>query len=637
MWGVRSQCGLTGRSHLAATRLYAAHMKRTPAAWLLSTVVGLAALVPSAGAAQINPAVQLQALSCASAGSCSAVGGYDDGLGNSQALLVTESGGKWQRAVQAQAPAGAAVDPFKVSDGGGLVGVSCPAAGDCSAVGRYTDASRTDHGVLFTETHGHWLRGVRLQLPANTVASPRPKSGVVDVLGVSAISCSSVGNCVAVGNYESNAEVWDAMIVVERRGHWTRAIEAPMPAGAAIQGQNAVLLSVTCNPAGTCTAAGEYVDGSGHQQSLLVTGSGGSWSAVPSPTPPSDANSDPNIIPSSIACSGTGQCAAVGTYVNPLQNSLGLLLNESGGNWTGGTGATLPSNAAPASTVGDQTVVLASVACPQAGTCTAVGWYFDNDENGQGLLVAQSGGVWQPGAEVTLPSNAVGGLEKQSAGLDWISCASLGNCVATGVYTDLGYNSQGLLLPEVNGVWQTGVESPLPSNASMVQYAAADQSDCTGVGACTVIGQYNDHHGDVLGYMLSEANGSWGRATQLALPDASASEAKLSLAAILAPQKRTARLAQIRRSRSYAYEYQAVEAGTATTSWYSADGGRRVLIATGRVRVGAPGGAKLEMHLTPAGYSALARAKHVHVSVVARFTPRVRQAAQHANASFTLS
>ena len=50
------------------------------------------------------------------------MGGYDDGLGNSQALLVTESGGKWQQAVQAQAPAGAAVDPFKVSDGGGLAG-----------------------------------------------------------------------------------------------------------------------------------------------------------------------------------------------------------------------------------------------------------------------------------------------------------------------------------------------------------------------------------------------------------------------------------------------------------------------------------------------------------------------------------
>ncbi len=193
-----------------------------------------------------------------------------------------------------------------------------------------------------------------------------------------------------------------------------------------------------------------------------------------------------------------------------MQNSLGLLLNESGGSWAGGTGAALPANAAPASTVGDQTVVLASVACPQAGTCTAVGWYFDNDENGQGLLVTQTGGVWQPGAEVTLPSNAVGGLEKQSAGLDWISCASPGNCLATGVYTDLGYNSQGLLLSEVNGVWQAGVESPLPRNASTVQYAAANQSDCTSVGVCTVIGQYNDTRGNVLGYVLSEAGGTWG-------------------------------------------------------------------------------------------------------------------------------
>jgi hypothetical protein len=327
----------------------------------------------------------------------------------------------------------------------------------------------------------------------------------------------------------------------------------------------------------------------------------------------------------------------VGTYVNPLQNSLGLLLNESGGNWGGGTGATLPSNAAPASTVGDQTVVLASVACPQAGTCTAVGWYFDNDENGQGLLVTQSGGVWQPGAEVPLPSNAVSGLEKQSAGLDWISCASPGNCLATGVYTDLGYNSQGLLLPEVGGVWQAGVESPLPPNASTVQYAAANQSDCTGVGTCTVIGQYNDHRGDVLGYMLSETNGSWGHATELELPAPSATEAKLSLAAILAPAKRTARLAQIRTSRRFAYEYQAVEAGTATTSWYSSREGKRVLIATGRVRVVAPGRTKLELHLTSAGYSTLTGAKHVRVSVVARFTPRVRQAAQHAVASFTLS
>ena len=249
---VRSQCGVTMRPQPAAARLYAARMRRAPAALLLSMVVGVAALAPSASAAQINPAVQLQALSCASSGNCGAVGGYDDGLGNSQALLVTESAGKWQHAVEAQAPRG--------RRGGSVQGlrrrrawlaspVRPPAI--AAAVGRYTDADRADHGVLFSETHGRWWRGVRLQLPANAIASPRPKSGVIDVLGLAAISCSSVGNCVAVGNYESNAEVWEAMIVVEHQGHWTRAVEAPLPAGAPIAGpERGAAVSVTCSRSG---------------------------------------------------------------------------------------------------------------------------------------------------------------------------------------------------------------------------------------------------------------------------------------------------------------------------------------------------------------------------------------------------
>ena len=614
-----------------------------PAAWLLSTLVGLAAMAPAAVAttktpSQINPAVELRALSCASTGNCSAVGGYDDGLGDSQGLLVSESHGHWGRAVEAQAPAGAGVQPFKLSDGGGLVDVSCAAAGECVAIGRYTDSRRIDHGVLFSETHGHWSSGVGLRLPANAVTPPKPKSTAVDVLGIGAISCGSVGNCVAVGNYESNAEVWDAMLIVERHGHWARAIEAPMPAGAAVAGQNAVLLSVTCDHGGQCSAAGEYIDASGHQQSLLVSGSGQTWSAAAAPTPPSDANSDPSIIPSSIACADTGACAAVGTYINPLQNSLGLLLDEAGGQWASSVGATLPADAAPASTVGDQTVVLSSVACPQAGACTAVGWYFDNDENGQGLLITQDQGAWQPGVKVTLPSNAVGGLEKQSAGLDWISCAAPGNCLATGVYTDIGYNSQGLLLSESGGVWQAGVESPLPRDASAVQYAAADQSDCTAIGDCTVIGQYNNHRGDVLGYMLSEQGGTWGPATELGLPPVSAAEARLSLLAILRPEKRTTRLAQIRSSRHFIYDYQAVEPGTAATSWYASHGRRRVLIARGSVRVKVPGRIELKLHLTRAGRALIAQTKHVHVSAEALFTPRGHhRRAASARASFTLS
>jgi len=618
-------------------------MTRKPATWLLSTVVGLAAFAPSVAAAssrgstQVNPSIQLQALSCASTGNCSAVGGYDDGLADGQGLLVTETAGRWHQAVEAQPPSGAGFAPFKLSDGGGIADLSCTAPGDCTAVGRYTDSRRVDHGVMFTEAHGRWRRGVRLRLPLNAVSTPRRRSGVVDLLGLAGVSCSSPGNCVAVGNYETNAEVWDAMLVVERHGHWSRAVEAPLPSGAPIEGQNAALLTVTCNHARQCTAAGAYVDPSGHQQSLLVTGSGGGWAVAPTPPAPSDANSDPNIIPSSIACADSGACAAVGTYINPLQNSLGLLLSEAGGAWAPGTGATLPADAAPAGTVGDQTVVLSSVACPQAGSCTAVGWYFDNYENGEGLLITQSNGVWQPGTKVTLPTNAVSGLEKQSAGLDWISCASLGNCLATGVYTDIGYNSQGLLLSEVNGVWQSGVESPLPRNASMVQYAAADQSDCTAPGDCTVIGQYDNRSGDVLGYILSERAGSWGRAGELRLPRVNAAEARLSLLEILTPQHRLARLARIRSSRHFDYAYQAVEAGTAAAAWFARRDGRRVQIAIGSAHAAGPGRITLRLHLTGAGHRLLVDAKRVHVTAVGAFRPRGHHRAVSAVAGFTLS
>ncbi len=618
--------------------LYARTMLRSPAAWLLSMVVGMAVLAPAAAAAPPNPTVQLSALSCRSAGNCSAVGTYDDDLGDSQGLLLTEARGKWQRPAEAQPPADAAPDPFKAADGGSLVDVSCPAAGDCTAIGRYTDAGSIDHGVAFTESHGRWSSGISVQLPANAIQPTRPKAGaIVDDLGLAGVACDSVGNCAAVGNYETNAEVWEAMIVTERNGHWSRAVEAPLPAGAPVEGQDAVLLTVTCPPGGTCTAAGKYVDPSGHQQGLLVSGRDGRWTAAPEPAPPGDADSDPSIVPSSVSCADAGDCAAVGTYVNPLQNSLGLLFSESGGNWAGGTGAALPANAAPVGTVGDQTAVLASVACPQASGCTAVGWYFDNDENGQGLLVSQVNGTWQPGVEVTLPANAVVGLEKQSAGLDWISCVNAGNCLATGVYTDAGYNSQGLLLSEVNGTWQTALESPLPANAGNIQYAATNQSDCTGVGDCAVIGQYDDGHGDVLGYTIAETNGTWGPATELALPAPNLAEVRLSLAAILAPYGKAGTLAHIRSARHFVFAYAAVVPGTASTSWYAGKSSQRVLIATGRAHVSGPGDDKLTLRLTSAGTMLLAHAKHISVSASAQFTPRGSKRVQRASYTFTLS
>jgi hypothetical protein len=616
--------------------VYAALMIRRLAAGLIPVLISLAAVAPAASAAAPNPTVELTALSCASAGNCSAIGTYDDALSDSQGLLLTEKHGAWGRGLQAQLPAGAADVPLKTGNGGGLVEIACPAAGDCTAIGRYTDATSVDHGLLLNERNGNWRRGTRVLLPTNAVAARKPKNGIADDLGLAAVSCSSVGNCVAVGNYQTNAEVWEGLILAETHGKWGRAFEAPLPAGAPIAGQNAVLLSVTCTSAGTCAAGGSYVDAAGHEQALLVSGSGRSWTAAPSPTPPADADIDPSVIPSSISCPAAGECAAVGTYLNPLQNPLGLLLSESGGAWQPGIGVSLPTGAAPSTTVGDQTVMLSSVACPQAGMCTAVGWYFDNYENGQPLLEQELNGVWQPGVAGALPANAAQGLEKQSSGLDWVSCPSTGNCLATGVYTDAGYNSQGLLLSEVGGVWQPGLESPLPSDAGHIQYAAADQSDCTGAGDCAVIGQYDDSRGDVLGYAISQSAGVWGKPTELTLPAANAAEAKLSLLTLLAPSGKTASLTAIRKTHGLVYDYPAVEPGTATVTWYGHADGRAIVIGSGHVHASAVGTVELKLHLTAVGAKTLAADKRVHVVDAASFSPRAKQPQQHLAQTFTL-
>jgi hypothetical protein len=204
------------------------------------------------------------------------------------------------------------------------------------------------------------------------------------------------------------------------------------------------------------------------------------------------------------------------------------------------------------------------------------------------------------------------------------------------VYTDAGYNSQGLLISEVGGVWQPGLESPLPSNAGSLQYAAADQSDCAGAGDCAVIGQYVDSHGDVLGYAISESAGTWGKPTELTLPAANAAEAKLSLLTLLAPSGKTATLAAIRKTHGLVYDYPVVEPGTATVTWYGHADGHAIVIGSGRVHASAVGTVKLKLHLTDAGAKALAANKSVHVVDAANFSPSAKQPPQHLAQTFTL-
>ncbi len=120
---------------------------------------GVEAVQPS-NAAEVGDFVAVESVSCPSTGDCTAVGKYTDTSGKLQGLLLTETAGKWAPGVEPVLPANA----------GGLAGlpgssvsyVSCASAGNCTAIGTYTDSSDSQEGLLLTETDGSWSAGRRL-------------------------------------------------------------------------------------------------------------------------------------------------------------------------------------------------------------------------------------------------------------------------------------------------------------------------------------------------------------------------------------------------------------------------------------------------------------------------------------------
>jgi hypothetical protein len=82
--------------------------------------------------------------------------------------------------------------------------VSCASAGNCAAVGRYADTSGGE-GLLVSERDGVWGDGVEAPLPADAAWGPAASRGPWRQAFLSSVSCPSVGECVAVGEYQARA------------------------------------------------------------------------------------------------------------------------------------------------------------------------------------------------------------------------------------------------------------------------------------------------------------------------------------------------------------------------------------------------------------------------------------------------
>ena len=453
-------------------------------------------ITPPSGASADPHSPYLYAISCPSAGNCTAVGKYVDGSGNLQAMVATETAGTWAQATELTLPANAGANPNAF-----LAGVSCSSAGNCTAVGSYEDSSGNTQAMVATETTGTWAQATELALPAGAGANPTAYAN--------AISCSSAGNCTAVGTYEDSSNNTQAMVVTETAGTWATATELIEPFGAGTN-PGGSLLGVSCSSAGNCTAAGNYVDSAGYSQAMVAEETTGTWVQATELTLPIGAGTNPNAEVAGISCWSAGNCTTIGSYQDGSSYNQVMVATETSGTWAAATELTQPANAGPLSYNFPY-----AISCSSAGNCTAASPYVDTSGHIQAMVATETSGTWATATELTPPANAGGTL----AGLAAISCSSAGNCTAAGSYDDSSGNRQAMVATETAGTWAQAIEITPPSGASADPHSPYLYAiSCPSAGNCTAVGKYVDGSGNLQAMVATETAGTWAQATELTLP-----------------------------------------------------------------------------------------------------------------------
>ena len=415
----------------------------------------LASQAPRSASTQTG---QLAAVACGAPDNCAAVGTS----GNS-ALLISGTWRDW-RAVNVPVPA---TSPASTR----LVAVSCPSGSVCVAAGSYT-AGGQQEGLLLSGDGGSWT-ATRAPLPAH--AGSRPGASVLSV------TCATNSRCVAVGQYSAGRSD-EALLLTGSGSSWT-GVRAPLPSDAAAA-PAARLVSVACPSATNCTAVGSYLDSRGNRQGMLVALRGLSWTATRSPLPSSA--SKPGASLSAVACMRPARCEAVGSY---NAGSAGMTVTGSGKSWTAAR-TPLPAGAAA-----DPRPSFRNIAC-SASSCVAVGSYTDTSGSSQGLLVSGQGPALS-GVLAPLPSGAAADQGSPGALLASVACPSATACVAVGRYTDSAGDAQMLLLSGAGTSWKAA-RAPAPANARTVGSQAQGSLTppalasvaCPAVSACVAVGSY---------------------------------------------------------------------------------------------------------------------------------------------------
>ncbi len=445
-------CVSTSACHAAGSIAYGATTKERNLAyrwdggsWALTESGGYQRTwdeVPLSPPTETIDAAEPSDVACVST-TCIRVGSVKDGSGKYFARAKIWNGSYWTLTPAPPKPSGA-----KESE---LVGVACTAANACRAVGSFIDSGGVKKTLAMVWNGTSWSQAT----------TPNPAGGTQNQL--SAISCTSVSDCRAVGSYvlggikKTLAMSWNGTA-------WSIAASPNL-------GSSTQLNGISCVSTTFCRAVGNWNEGS-TTKSLVLGWNGTAW-ATTVPLHPAEAKSSRLI---DVSCPSTTFCLAVGMFVDASGTQQGLAYRSTGGTtWV---------QAQSALGTPGKGVELKSVACPSAALCRAAGNYLPTTGPRKSVFATWTENFTLDKWELYYPLSLKESTKAEQAG---IACVSTTSC------TSVGTDSQ------ENGPLQEIAYSYNGSGWNTIDYPGSstelNDTSCTTADACIAVGKRTSAYG----------------------------------------------------------------------------------------------------------------------------------------------
>ena len=263
------------------------------------------------------------ALSCSSSGNCGG-GGSRAVAGGGEAIVVSQVHGKWGRLLAVR---GLAAGKGRPNDGA-VNAIACTSPGNCVAVGSYAGQPSQEQAFIVTERRGTW--GTAIAVPGLTALNTG------NVAGLNQVTCPSAGNCSAVGTYTIKPKDVPLFTVSEVHGVWGNAATVPAVTGlpGQVAGEPAGAGLLACPAPGNCSAAGSYqVEGNSGNQLFVMSQVNGTWGSAIEIPGTAALNTGIEAAVNAIACSSPGNCSAGGFYWTSNQFQDAFVINQVNGTW----------------------------------------------------------------------------------------------------------------------------------------------------------------------------------------------------------------------------------------------------------------------------------------------------------------